>query len=96
MKSFILSLPWHDILDWIASVGLPTLVVLWRKAAIRSKTSDKMVDAMVQGIETARTSAGESHTEIIKKSIRDASVQAGVGEQLDKKVSELTPTIKQS
>jgi len=53
-----------------------------------------MVEAMITGIENSGSTTGGHDTTMIKRSIRDASSQAGVSEQLDKKVSELTPTTK--
>jgi len=94
MKNFLFSLPWSDIFSWIGTVGIPALVVLWRRAAGNARTSNKMVEAMITGIENSGSTTGGHDTTMIKRSIRDASSQAGVSEQLDKKVSELTPTTK--
>lgn len=86
MKQFLYNLPWQDILNWIAGVGIPALLAIWRKQAMRQ---NRTLTAVVQGIEESTAQLGDTAF-IVKSAINNKAIDAGVKQHLDNVISKAT------
>lgn len=87
MKDFLKNLPWQDIANWVAGVGIPALLAIWRQQAVRQ---GKTLTAVVQGVEES-TSKMEGNTGcLVKQAIQAKATQAGVDQHLANVVDKAT------